>query len=162
MWLLQLPSNLSSPFLTGNNVSGLNRLSKPTTTLSSAQAQAHFLPSIKAMKTMEGKVTCATNDKTVAVEVTRLQVHPKYKKRIRMKKKYQAHDPENVFKKGDLVQLQKIRPISKNKTFLAVAVPPRNRKSNNGGDANSSGELGIPLQSQQEEEVVVVEEEPQP
>ncbi|KAK2425296.1 30S ribosomal protein S17, chloroplastic [Trifolium repens] len=155
MWLLQLPSNLSTPFLNGNNVLGLNRLSKPTSTLSPAQSQAHSLPPIRAMKTLEGKVTCATNDKTVAVEVTRLAPHPKYKKRIRMKKKYQAHDPENVFKKGDIVQLQKIRPISKNKTFLAVPAPSRNRKPN-----NSSGELGIPLQSQQEE-VVVVEEEAQ-
>jgi len=91
---------------------------------------------------------CATNDKTVSVEVTRLAPHPKYKKRIRMKKKYQAHDPENVFNVGDVVQLLKIRPISKNKTFLAVPVPARI----SGKPDNSSVDLDIPLQSEQEEQ----------
>jgi len=97
---------------------------------------------------MEGKVVRTTNDKTVSVEVTRLAPHPKYKRRIRMKKKYQAHDPENVFKVGDFVQLCKIKPISKNKNFLAVPVPPRNSGKAN----NSSGDLDIPLQSEQEEQ----------
>lgn len=146
MWLLQLPSTLSTPFLNGNNGVALTRLSKPTSTLSLSQPQS--LPSIKAMKTMEGKVVCATNDKTVSVEVTRLAPHPKYKKRIRMKKKYQAHDPENVFNVGDVVQLLKIRPISKNKTFLAVPVPARI----SGKPDNSSVDLDIPLQSEQEEQ----------
>ncbi|CAK8535802.1 unnamed protein product [Lathyrus sativus] len=144
MSLLQLPAKLSSPFFTGNGIS-LNRFSNAT---SSAQTQTHYLPvpAIKALKTIEGKVVCTTNNKTVAVEVTRLAPHPKYKKRIRIKKKYQAHDPENVFKVGDMVQLLKIRPISKKKSFLAVPAPTR--KTNNAG---SSGELDIPLQSQQEE-----------
>ncbi|XP_004486747.1 small ribosomal subunit protein uS17c [Cicer arietinum] len=149
MWLLQLPSNLSTPFLNGGNSNGLglNRLSKPTSSLPVAQTHSLPLPSIKAMKTMEGKVVCSTNDKTVAVEVVRLAPHSKYKKRIRMKKKYQAHDPENVFQVGDIVQLRKIRPISKNKTFLAVPAPDRNSRNR-----NSPGDLGIPLQSQQQEE----------
>lgn len=100
------------------------------------------LPSIQAMKKMQGRVVCATSDKTVAVEVVRLAPHPKYKRRVRMKKKYQAHDPDNQFKVGDFVQLEKSRPISKTKTFIAVPVPPRNAPKPIG--------LGIPLQSQQE------------
>lgn len=72
------------------------------------------------MKSMQGRVVCATNNKTVAVEVTRLAFHPKYKCKYKRKKKYQAHDPDNKFKVGDWVQLEKCRPISKTKTFLAV------------------------------------------
>lgn len=85
---------------------------------------------------MQGRVVCATNDKTVAVEVVRLAPHPKYKRRVRMKKKYQAHDPDNVFKVGDVVRLEKSRPISKTKSFVALPVLKRN-------------DLGIPMESQQ-------------
>ena len=66
------------------------------------------------------------NDKTVAVEVVRLAPHPKYKRRVRIKKRFQAHDPDNQFKVGDFVQLEKVRPISKTKTFLAVPVTAKN------------------------------------
>ncbi|EPS69117.1 hypothetical protein M569_05656, partial [Genlisea aurea] len=73
-----------------------------------------------AMRSLQGKVVCAANDKTVAVEVIRLAPHPKYKRRVKKKKTYQAHDPTNQFKVGDTVQLEKRRPISKTKTFWAV------------------------------------------
>ncbi|KMZ58305.1 30S ribosomal protein S17, chloroplastic [Zostera marina] len=86
-----------------------------------------FLPlTIHAMKKIQGRVVCSTNDKTVSVEVVRLAPHPKYKRRIRIKKKYQAHDPDNQFEVGDIVQLQSSKPISKTKAFVAVAVPKRN------------------------------------
>ncbi|XP_074275989.1 small ribosomal subunit protein uS17c [Silene latifolia] len=106
---------------------------------------------IKAMKSMQGKVVCATNDKTVAVEVTRLAPHPKYKRRVRKKKRFQAHDPDNIFKVGDLVQLEKCRPISKTKTFLAVK-PQARKVSPVAADVVAPNELGLPLQSQQPDE----------
>ncbi|MBN8143077.1 30S ribosomal protein S17, partial [Vibrio vulnificus] len=59
----------------------------------------------------------------------------------------QAHDPQNQFQVGDLVQLEKCRPISKTKTFLAVPVPERGRKEKR--DGGESKELGLPLESQQ-------------
>lgn len=74
--------------------------------------------------------------------------HPKYKRRVRTKKKYQAHDPENQFQVGDVVQLEKSRPISKTKTFIAVPLPAKNVKSKS-GEVEASNELGIPLESQQ-------------
>lgn len=89
---------------------------------------------------------CSASDKTVAVEVVRLAPHPKYKRRVRKKKKYQAHDPENQFKVGDIVQLTKTRPISKTKAFLALPVPSRGAKN------KPSGDLPIPLESEQEQE----------
>lgn len=98
------------------------------------------------MKSIQGKVVCATNDKTVAVEVVRLAPHPKYKRRVRKRKKFQAHDPDNKFKVGDIVQLEKTRPISKTKTFLAVPLLNRNLKKKD----TEKEELGIPLESQQQ------------
>lgn len=118
-------NSLSSSFLHGSNFSHLTSklstlsLSSPRTRTRTPTSSSRF-PIIKAMKSMQGRVVCATNNKTVAVEVTRLAFHPKYKCRYKRKKKYQAHDPDNKFKVGDWVQLEKCRPISKTKTFLAV------------------------------------------
>ncbi|CAN6972082.1 hypothetical protein BRARA_I02017 [Brassica rapa] len=122
----------SSPFTHGSTP--LSSLSKPISFPNTRKPG--LVPGIRAMKTMQGRVVCATNDKTVAVEVTRLAPHPKYKRRVRMKKKYQAHDPDNVFKVGDVVRLEKSRPISKTKSFVALPVLKRN-------------DLGIPMESQQ-------------
>ncbi|XP_031091317.1 30S ribosomal protein S17, chloroplastic [Ipomoea triloba] len=149
--LLQLPISqfksltLATPFLHGS--SSLSHLSKPSSCISAPQPA--FLPAIRAMKVMQGRVVCATNDKTVAVEVVRLTVHPKYKRRYRVKKKYQAHDPSNQFKVGDFVQLEKSRPISKTKTFVAIPAPPRNQRKPK--EDSGSQELGLPMESQQTE-----------
>ncbi|KAG5537706.1 hypothetical protein RHGRI_024980 [Rhododendron griersonianum] len=105
---------------------------------------------ITNMKTMQGRVICDTNDKTVNVVVVRLAKHPKYHRLIRIKKKYQVHDPDNRFKVGDKIVLQRSRPISKTKHFLALPVPPRNvRKPKEVAPAEEEEEIGIPLESQQ-------------
>ncbi|KAK9281605.1 hypothetical protein L1049_004508 [Liquidambar formosana] len=152
--LLQLPPlkslSLSNPFLHGSSPHSL--LTKPSSSLTSPNPlPPSFLPPIRAMKTLQGRVVCATSDKTVAVEVVRLAPHPKYKRRVRKKKKYQAHDPDNRFKVGDIVQLEKSRPISKTKTFIAIPAPPRNSSSSSSSKADEAvpGEIGIPLESQQ-------------
>ncbi|KAG8481905.1 hypothetical protein CXB51_026709 [Gossypium anomalum] len=139
---------LSSPFLHGGSTS-LSRLSKPNSSLSCQPLKSPaFLPPIRAMKSMQGKVVCATNDTTVSVEVVRLAPDPKYKRRVRKKKKFQAHDPDNQFQVGDIVQLEKSRPISKTKTFIAVPIPSKNGKPGN----EETGELGIPSESNQPRE----------
>ncbi|KAL6137619.1 hypothetical protein ACLB2K_062909 [Fragaria x ananassa] len=138
------PTKLSTQFLHGSTP--LSFLSKPTSSLSFPTPLRHIsLQPIKALKYLQGRVVCSTNDKTVAVEVTRLAPHPKYKRRVRKKKKYQAHDENNQFQVGDVVQLEKSRPISKTKTFIAVPLPPKNVKKKE----ESTSELGIPLESQQ-------------
>ena len=63
---------------------------------------------------------CASSDKTVAVEVTRIAPHPKYLKRIKSAKKYHAHDPENECNVGDIVTLGKCKPMSKTKAFIVI------------------------------------------
>ena len=87
----------------------------------------------------------------MAVEVVRLAPHPKYKRRVQIKKRYQAHDPDNKFKVGDYVGLEKIRPISKTKTFLAVPVAARNTPKS--VDTVPLELLEIPLQSNEEQAV---------
>ncbi|KAF3649659.1 30S ribosomal protein S17, chloroplastic [Capsicum annuum] len=152
--LLQLPLSqfkksltISSPFLHGS--SPLSHLSKPSSSITSPNSSPpSFLPPVRAMRSMQGKVVCSANDKTVSVEVTRLAPHPKYKRRVRKKKKYQAHDPLNQFQVGDFVQLEKSKPISKTKAFIAVPVPPRNQPK---VKEDENKELGLPLQSSLQE-----------
>ncbi|KAM7480465.1 hypothetical protein LguiA_028678 [Lonicera macranthoides] len=154
MSLLQLPLSqfktltLSTPFLHGSYPT--THLTKPSSS-SPQNPSFNFLPTIRSMKILQGKVVCATNDKTVSVEVVRLAPHPKYKRRIRLKKKYQAHDPDNRFKVGDIVQLEKSRPISKTKAFLAIPAPERNTRKpkDNDNEVAISQDLGLPLESQQ-------------
>uniref|UniRef100_A0A7N0REW9 Small ribosomal subunit protein uS17c n=1 Tax=Kalanchoe fedtschenkoi TaxID=63787 RepID=A0A7N0REW9_KALFE len=122
---LKFAMTLSNPFIHGSSPA-LPLLAKPTAPLTTV---AHtFTPFVRAMKSLQGRVIATVNDKTVAVEVTRLAPHPKYKRRVRKKKKYQAHDPDNIFKVGDFVQLEKCRPISKTKTFLAIPLPDKRIK----------------------------------
>ncbi|KAK6125000.1 hypothetical protein DH2020_041274 [Rehmannia glutinosa] len=146
--ILQFKSlSLTTPFLHGATTTTATHLFKPSASIAvAAPPPSTGLPVIKAMRSLQGRVVCATNDKTVAVEVVRLAPHPKYKRRVRKKKKYQAHDPLNQFKIGDLVQLEKGRPISKTKTFWAVPVPARTGSKPKEG-AEPPQELGIPLES---------------
>ncbi|CAI9757607.1 unnamed protein product [Fraxinus pennsylvanica] len=135
--------SLTTPFLHGSVP--CTHIFKPSP--ASPPPPPPFLPMIKAMRTLQGKVVCSTNDKTVAVEVVRLAPHPKYKRRVRIKKKYQAHDPLNQFQVGDIVQLEKSMPISKNKSFLAIPVPSRNSRKVK--ENSPEQELGLPLESEQ-------------
>ncbi|MQL72800.1 hypothetical protein Taro_005114 [Colocasia esculenta] len=146
--LLQLPTAAKphpSPFLHGP-LSCPSPFAPSTKPSSPPPCPSTSLPlTVRAMRTMQGRVVCATSDKTVAVEVTRLAPHPKYKRRVRKKKTFQAHDPDNQFKVGDIVQLEKSRPISKNKTFLAIPVAARESRR---PAETASEDLGLPLESQ--------------
>jgi len=71
-------------------------------------------------KILKGLVVSNVNDKTVKVEVQSIKVHPFYGKRIKVSKKYLAHDEENMVKVGDKVQIQECMPISKKKTWKVI------------------------------------------
>ena len=68
-------------------------------------------------RTLQGVVVSNKGDKTIRVRVERRIKHPLYKKFIRQSKNYSAHDPENKFKVGDIVQIRECRPISKIKRW---------------------------------------------
>ncbi len=68
--------------------------------------------------TLTGQVVSTKADKTISVVVERVFQHPVYKKIVRKKKKYLAHDETNKCKKGDVVKIKLVRPLSKNKRWL--------------------------------------------
>jgi small subunit ribosomal protein S17 len=69
---------------------------------------------------LTGKVTSSKADKTITVVVERKIMHPMYKKFVTKSKKIAAHDSENKFKVGDVVNIQECVPISKNKRFEVI------------------------------------------
>lgn len=71
-------------------------------------------------KIRKGIVVSDKPDKTVVVRVNRVKVHPVYKKRIVVSKKFHVHDPENKYKVGDMVQFVESRPFSKKKKWIIV------------------------------------------
>jgi len=73
------------------------------------------------MRTIEGKVISVKMKKTAVVLAERFKTHSLYKKRIRTKKKYHAHDEIGV-KVGERVKIQECRPISRTKKFKIIEV----------------------------------------
>ena len=59
-------------------------------------------------------------NKTVVVKVERVKVHPKYKKRYTVSKKYKVHDEKDQFKTGDKVSFVECRPLSKDKRWRVI------------------------------------------
>jgi len=76
-------------------------------------------------KIFTGKVVSDRMDKTVVVEVTRLVQHPLYKKTVKYRKKFMAHDEENKCKIGDIVSIIESRPISKRKRWVVIDIVKR-------------------------------------
>ena len=64
-----------------------------------------------------GKVTSAKMEKTIVVEVQRLVQHPKYRRVVRISKKFYAHDEKREAKQGDTVRIVSSRPISRLKRW---------------------------------------------
>jgi len=66
---------------------------------------------------LTGKVTSAKMEKTIVVEVTRLVQHPKYRRVVRISKKFYAHDEKREAKQGDTVRIVSSRPLSRLKRW---------------------------------------------
>ena len=76
-------------------------------------------------KLLVGTVTSDKMDKTVVVAVTTVKQHPRYKKTIRLTKKFKAHDEENLCKMGDRVQIIESKPISRHKRWSVMEILER-------------------------------------
>jgi small subunit ribosomal protein S17 len=74
---------------------------------------------------LTGKVTSAKMQKTIVVEVTRLVQHPKYRRVVRIAKKFYAHDETRQAKPGDTVRIVASRPLSKLKRWRLQEVLTR-------------------------------------
>ncbi len=66
---------------------------------------------------LQGIVVSDKMNKTVVVEVQRRKEHPRYKKRIKVHKRYKAHDENEEYKEGDKVVIEECRPLSKDKKW---------------------------------------------
>lgn len=68
-------------------------------------------------KTQIGIVVSDKMDKTIVVQVERLVKHPVYKKYVRRRARYKAHDEANACKVGDKVMIEECRPLSRDKRW---------------------------------------------
>lgn len=68
-------------------------------------------------KTFQGKVISTKMDKTAIVSVQRFIKHEKYKKYLKISKKFKAHDEDNSAVVGTEVTIVETRPMSKDKHF---------------------------------------------
>jgi small subunit ribosomal protein S17 len=74
------------------------------------------------LKERIGEVISARMEKTIVVRVERRMPHPKYKKIVRLQKKFYAHDEEKKAKEGDTVRIIECRPLSRLKRWKLVEV----------------------------------------
>ena len=76
-------------------------------------------------KRLVGLVVSDKMDKTIVVVVNRLVKHPIYKKYIRRRAKFTAHDEQNSAQLGDTVEIVQSRPLSRTKRWRLVKVLER-------------------------------------
>lgn len=77
------------------------------------------------LRTLTGRVINNKMMKTVVVEVESTYTHPLYKKKIKTRRKYKAHDEKGISKPGDIVKLVETRPVSKEKRWKVAEVVTR-------------------------------------
>jgi small subunit ribosomal protein S17 len=76
-------------------------------------------------QTLIGRVVSAKMKDTIVVTEERLVQHAVYKKYMRRKSRYVAHDAGNTAKEGDDVEIMQTRPISKTKNWRLVRIVKR-------------------------------------
>jgi small subunit ribosomal protein S17 len=76
-------------------------------------------------KALAGVVVSDKMDKTVVVQVERLVKHTVYKKYVRRRAKFMAHDESNDCRVGDTVLIRQSRPLSRHKRWRVSKVLER-------------------------------------
>lgn len=74
----------------------------------------------KNIKELIGEVISDKTDKTRIVLVKSVKIHPLYRKRFIVRKKYYVHDEQNVSKLWDTVKFRETKPVSKLKKWAFV------------------------------------------
>jgi len=72
-----------------------------------------------------GRVASDKMQKTVVVEVVRFKREGMYKKYVRVRKRYKAHDEKNEYKVGDRVEIEEHSPLSREKSWKVVRLLER-------------------------------------
>jgi small subunit ribosomal protein S17 len=102
-----------------------NQINPTEETKAEAAAGESALPARRRQE----KVGLVTSDKmtnTVVVRVERLVRHPKYKRYIRRRTKFMAHNEMDA-KAGDTVRIVETRPLSARKRWRVVEIIQRAR-----------------------------------
>ena len=68
-------------------------------------------------KKLQGIIISDKMQNTVTVKVERIKIHPKYKKRYRVFKKYKADTRKAKYEVGDKVIIEECRPLSRDKRW---------------------------------------------
>lgn len=80
-------------------------------------------PESKAVvKERVGEVVSDKMTKTIVVKVERRVPHARFKKIVKVTKKFYAHDEKGEAKVGDTVKIRETRPLSKLKRWELVSV----------------------------------------
>lgn len=79
----------------------------------------------KRLKSKVGLVVSDKMNKTVVVRVESLRHHMLYKKTVRYKVKFKAHDENSACRVGDIVRIVQTRPLSKEKRWRVAEVLTR-------------------------------------
>lgn len=79
----------------------------------------------QAPRVLTGRVVSNKMQKTIAVEIERLEKHPTYGKYVRRTTKLLAHDEKNESREGDTVTITPCRPMSRRKSYQLVKVLER-------------------------------------
>ena len=69
-----------------------------------------------------GVVTSDKMAKTRVVRVERLVQHSLYKKTMKLRTKFYAHDEKNASKTGDKVKIRESRPLSRTKRWTVIEI----------------------------------------
>jgi small subunit ribosomal protein S17 len=77
---------------------------------------------LRRPKVRTGVVVSNKMDKTVVVEVSRKVLHKAYRKYVKRRNRFMAHDEKNICKIGDEVTIVESRPLSKRKNWRVRAV----------------------------------------
>jgi len=85
-----------------------------------AESELKHEPGESGPRKLIGRVMSDKMEKTVVVEVVRFKVHGMYKKYVRVRKRYKAHDEKNEYRVGDRVEIMEHRPLSRHKRFKVV------------------------------------------
>jgi small subunit ribosomal protein S17 len=68
-------------------------------------------------KVRQGRVLSEKMEKTVVVAVESRVRHPLYGRIVRRTKRFKAHDEQNQYHVGDLVEIMECRPLSREKNW---------------------------------------------
>jgi small subunit ribosomal protein S17 len=74
----------------------------------------------KIFRRLIGEVVSTKMEKTVVIRVDSVKTDKLYGKKINRSKNFKAHDEKNQYHEGDMVVIEEVRPISKDKRWKVI------------------------------------------